>query len=34
MVEESFAAAGRQSYGVKQRDVGIQVFRQQVCPVY
>ena len=27
MVEESFAAAGRQSYGVKQRDVGIQVLQ-------
>jgi N-acetylmuramoyl-L-alanine amidase len=27
MVEESFAAAGRQSYGVKQRDKGIQVLQ-------
>jgi N-acetylmuramoyl-L-alanine amidase len=32
MVEESFAAAGRQSYGVKQRDVGIQVLQATGMP--
>jgi N-acetylmuramoyl-L-alanine amidase len=31
-VEESFAAAGRQSYGVKQRDVGIQVLQATGMP--
>jgi len=32
MVEESFAAAGRQSYGVKQRDKGIQVLQATGMP--
>src|SRR5450631_4435738 len=32
LVEESFAAAGRQSYGVKQRDVGIQVLQATGMP--
>ncbi len=32
MVEESFASAGRQSYGVKQRDVGIQVLQATGMP--
>ena len=32
MVEESFAAGGRQSYGVKQRDVGIQVLQATGMP--
>jgi len=31
-VEESFASAGRQSYGVKQRDVGIQVLQATGMP--
>ncbi|HVY73607.1 MAG TPA: N-acetylmuramoyl-L-alanine amidase [Puia sp.] len=31
-VEESFAAAGRQSYGVKQRDKGIQVLQATGMP--
>lgn len=32
LVEESFAAAGRQSYGVKQRDKGIQVLQATGMP--
>lgn len=32
LVEQSFAAAGRQSYGVKQRDVGIQVLQATGMP--
>ena len=32
IVEESFAAAGRQSYGVKQRDKGIQVLQATGMP--
>jgi N-acetylmuramoyl-L-alanine amidase len=32
MVEESFASAGRQSYGVKQRDKGIQVLQATGMP--
>ena len=32
LVEESFAASGRQSYGVKQRDVGIQVLQATGMP--
>jgi len=32
MVEESFAASGRQSYGVKQRDKGIQVLQATGMP--
>jgi len=32
LVEESFASAGRQSYGVKQRDVGIQVLQATGMP--
>src|SRR5664279_4605854 len=32
LVEESFAAAGRQSYGVKQRDAGIQVLQATGMP--
>src|SRR5450432_2885896 len=32
MVEESFAAAGRQSFGVKQRDKGIQVLQATGMP--
>lgn len=32
MVEESFATAGRQSYGVKQRDKGIQVLQATGMP--
>ncbi|HEY8734763.1 MAG TPA: N-acetylmuramoyl-L-alanine amidase [Puia sp.] len=32
MVEESFSAAGRQSYGVKQPDVGIQVLQATGMP--
>jgi N-acetylmuramoyl-L-alanine amidase len=32
MVEQSFVAAGRQSYGVKQRDVGIQVLQATGMP--
>jgi N-acetylmuramoyl-L-alanine amidase len=32
LVEQSFTAAGRQSYGVKQRDVGIQVLQATGMP--
>ncbi len=32
LVEQSFAAAGRQSFGVKQRDVGIQVLQATGMP--
>ncbi|HEY4153865.1 MAG TPA: N-acetylmuramoyl-L-alanine amidase [Puia sp.] len=32
LVEQSFASAGRQSYGVKQRDVGIQVLQATGMP--